>query len=147
MPAIEITASVTIARPASDVFEFLADMSNNTLWQKGMQECRWTSQPPVRIGSTYEQVAHFRGKEIVSSFEVAELEPGRRIRIVSTRGPIPLDITRTVEPTNDGNAAVTAMVKGDTGGMFRLAAPFMSAIVGRSIRADYRRLKALLEQG
>ena len=37
-----------------------------------MQECRWTSEPPLRLGSTYDQEAKFLGKAIVSSFEVIE---------------------------------------------------------------------------
>ncbi|MDH3752303.1 MAG: SRPBCC family protein [Acidimicrobiia bacterium] len=142
---IEIRAHVEIERPAGEVFTFLADMANNPTWQKGMQECRWTSDPPLRLGSTYDQVARFLGKEIVSSFEVTEYEEGRLIRIESTAGPMTLDITRSVDAGSAGRSTVSAIVRGDSSGVYRLADPIMRLLVGRSVRADYRRLKAHLE--
>ena len=141
---IEVRTKVSIARPPDAVFAYLADMVNNPAWQKGMQACRWTSDPPLRLGSTYDQVARFLGKEIVSSFEVTELESGRRIRIRSTSG-MPLDITRQVEPDDDGRSVVSAVVRGESSGLFRIAEPLMRFLVGRSVRRDYVRLKQALE--
>jgi uncharacterized membrane protein len=141
---IEVRASVEIDRPASEVFDYLADMANNPRWQRGMRSCRWTSEPPLRVGSTYDQEASFLGKPITSSFEVTELEPGSRIRIETTGGSMPIDVTRSVEP--DGNRSrVVAIVRGDPSGLFRLAAPLMKLAVRSSVGRDYRRLKALLE--
>ena len=145
MSAIEVLAEVSIARPAGEVFAYIADMSRNTEWQKGMQECRWTSEPPLRLGSTYDQVAAFLGKEIVSSFEVTEFVDGERIRIESTGGSMPLDITRSVQATGEGSCSVSARVCGDAAGVFSIAAPLMKAMVGRSVRADYQRLKRQIE--
>jgi hypothetical protein len=127
------------------VFDFLADMSNNPKWQKGMQECRWTSDPPLRLGSTYDQVARFLGKEIVSSFVVTEFAPGHRIRIQTTSGTMPIDVIREVAAVVDGRSSVSATVTGDPSGVFRLAAPLMRLMVSRSVDRDYRRLKELLE--
>lgn len=142
---IEVTASVPIDRPAEDVFAFLADMANNPRWQKGMRSCRWTSEPPLRVGSTYEQTASFLGRTIESSFEVVEFEPGERIRIRTTGGSMPIDVTRTVDDRPDGTCTVGAVVRGDSSNLFKVADPLMKRMVERSVRADYRRLKALLE--
>ena len=142
---IEISAQVEIARSPEAIFDFLADMSNNPTWQKGMQACRWTSEPPLRLGSTYDQVARFLGKEIVSSFVVTEFEPGHRIRIRTTSGTMPIDVTREVTAVADGRSSVSAIVRGDPTGVFRLATPLMRMMVQRSVTRDYRRLKELLE--
>lgn len=142
---VEVEAAVEIDRPPREVFAYLADMARNPEWQRGMQECRWTSEPPLRLGSTYDQVARFLGKEIVSSFEVVEFEPGARIRIRTTSGTMPLDVTRGVEPDGSGGSRVSAVVRGDPTGVFRLAGPLMRLLVGASVRRDYRRLKAQLE--
>jgi uncharacterized membrane protein len=142
---IEVTASLVIGRPAGEVFEFLADMANNPRWQRGMRSCTWTSEPPVTVGSTYDQVASFLGRRIVSSFEVVELSPGERIRIRTTGGTMPIDVTRTVLPTGGGSCSVSAIVRGDPSGVFRVAEPVLRRMVERSVRGDYRRLKALLE--
>lgn len=141
---IEVHASVDIDRPAEEVFDYLADMANNPHWQRGMESCEWTSEPPLRLGSTYDQRARFLGREIVSSFEVTELDPGRRIRIVTTGGSMPIDVTRSVDPSGDG-ARVSAVVRGDASGIFRIAEPLMKLMVQASVRRDYRRLKEILE--
>jgi hypothetical protein len=136
---------VTIQRPPTEVFAFLSDWSNNPRWQKGMQSCTWTSEPPLRVGSTYDQVATFMGRTIVSSFEVAELEPVAKVRIRTTASSLPLDITRLVAPAGDGATTVTAIVRGHPGGVMRLFNPLMRLLVQRSVRADYDRLKELLD--
>ena len=142
---IEVTARTEIDRAPQVVFDFLADMSNNPRWQKGMQECRWTSDPPLQLGSTYDQVARFLGREIVSSFVVTEFASGHRIRIQTTSGTMPIDVMREVVAVADGRSSVSATVTGDPTGVFRLAAPLMRLMVSRSVRRDYRRLKELLE--
>jgi len=142
---LEVVAQQAIRRPAAEVFDFIADMANNTQWQKGMRSCAWTSDPPVRVGSTYDQEASFLGKKIVSSFEVTGFVPGERIRITSTSGPMPIDVMREVDPVTDNVCLVEAVVRGDATGLFRIATPIIKLMVRRSVNADYRRLKALLE--
>ncbi len=141
---IEVRAEVDVDRQASDAFAFIADMSNNPRWQKGMKSCEWTSEPPLKLGSTYDQEAGFLGRTIRSSFEVIEFEPSRRIRIKTTGGSMPIDVTREVEARGDG-CTVSAVVRGDSSGLFRIASPIMKQLVGFSVRSDYRRLKKLLE--
>lgn len=141
---MRIVVSTHVDRPPQDVFGYLADFENNPEWQKGMQECTFTSEPPSRVGSTYDQVAKFRRKEIRSSFVVTGLEPGRSISIETTVSPFPIRVTRTVTPAA-GGSAVQAVVEGDASGFMRLAGPLLTAMVRRSVKADYRRLKELLE--
>jgi carbon monoxide dehydrogenase subunit G len=148
---MEVTASVEINRPPAEVFSYLADMANNPVWQRGQQWCAWTSEPPLDVGSTYDQVASFLGKTITSSFEVVEFEPGRRIRIKSTGGTMPIDVTREVAPAASGTGStVSAIVRGEPAGvlgvMTNIAAPLMRIMVRNSVRSDYGRLKEILEQ-
>lgn len=142
---IEVVVSVEVARPADEVFAYLADWSNNPQWQDGMVACTWTSEPPLQVGSTYDQEARFLGRPIVSSFEVVEHEPGRRVRIVTTQSTMPLDITREVEPLDEGRTRVTATIRGGPEGLLSLADPLTERMVRRNVEADYARLKALLE--
>lgn len=142
---MEVTSQIDIDRPAAAVFDYVADMSNNTAWQQGQVRCDWTSDPPIAIGSTYDQEARFLGRAIVSNFEVTEFEPGRRIRIVSTGGTMDIDVTRTVTPVEDGGCRVGAIVRGDAPGPMKLLGPLLPVMVRASVRKDYRRLKELLE--
>jgi uncharacterized membrane protein len=142
---IEVTSEVMIHRPADEVFTFLADAENNPTWQRGMQRCQWTSTPPIREGSTYEQEARMLGKPVTSTFEVVDLEPGRRITIRTIESSFPIEVTRSVEPVGEDRCIARARVTGDPSGVFRLATPLMRKIVERSVRGDYRRLKEHLE--
>ena len=105
----------------------------------------FTTDPPFRVGSRYDQVAKFLGKTIESSFEVIEHEPGRMVKATSTAGSFPITFTRTVEPA-DGGSRVSALIEGDASGFFRLAAPIMRWMVRRSVNRDYAKLKRLLEE-
>lgn len=143
---IRTTVEIDIARPPEEVFAFISDFTNNTRWQDGMRECTFTSDPPLRVGSTYDQVAVFRRREIRSSFVVTALDEGRTVTIETTAGPFPIKVTRSVAPV-DGGTRVRADVEGSPGGLLGLLAPIVTRMVRRSVRADYRRLKDLLEGG
>ncbi len=138
--SVDVVCSVEIGRPADVVFAFVADFANNPRWQGGMDSCRWTSKARG-VGATYAQVAHFLGKTIETHFEVTALEPGHSISIESTVSTFPIQVTRTVEPLGPERARVTAHVRGQPTGLMKLFSP----LVGRAVRKDYRRLRALLE--
>jgi hypothetical protein len=142
---IDITTSVEIERNAAAMFEYLADFENNPPWQRGMRSASWTSQPPVAVGSTYDQIARFVGREIRTSFEVTALEPARSITITSTAGSFPVTITRTVAALGAGRSKATAHVSGDSSRFLRIADPIAQWLVRRAVTGDYARLKQILE--
>lgn len=141
---IEVVVDRTVAKPADAVFDFLSDHSNNPRWQGGMQSCTWTTEPPIRVGSRYDQVARFLGREIRTEFEVTAFEPGRSITIESRSGPLDLHITRTVETDGD-RTHVHAVIRGTPSGPMRFAEPLMAGKVRKDINADYDRLVTLLD--
>lgn len=141
---MDMVTQVEIQRPAAEVFAYLADFENNPAWQGGMQSCKWTSEGPVGVGSTYDQVASFLGRPILTSFEVSAFEEGRSISIVSVVSTFPIQVTRSVEPLAAGACRVTANVAGQPPLVMRLM-PGMNWMVKRSVTSDYKKLKALLE--
>lgn len=143
---IKIETRVQINRPTDEIFLFISNFENNPRWQSGQLEARFTSDGPLGVGSTYEQVAKFLGRRVVSTFEVVEYEPGRKVKASSTSGSFPITFTRIVEPF-EGGSEVTAIIEGDASGFFKLAEPLLSLMVHRSVDSDYQNLKQLLEQG
>jgi hypothetical protein len=126
----------------------MENAEHNPKWIRNMQTARWTTDPPIRIGSRYEQVARFLGKEVRTSFEVTRLDPGRVITISSLPGSsFPVTITREVAPIGPDRCRVRETAAGDAGGFFRLADPLMRPLVRRNIARDYGRLKQQLESG
>ena len=137
---MDLRVERAIKRPAAEVFEFFADASNNVVWQRGMKSCEWTTEPPIALGSTYEQVAEFMGRPITSSFEVTGFEPGHSITIEAFASTFPIQVTRTVEPIGDDRCRVLAHISGGPGGSLKLLNPLTDRMARRSIEADYDRL-------
>ena len=136
-----VVVSVDVDRPAADVFAYLDEVEHNPEWLAGMQSARWITDPPRGVGSRYEQVARFLGKEIRTSFEVTEHLPGRRVTIRSLEGSsFPITVTREVEALGADRSRVTETVESDPAGFYRLAGPLLHAMVRLRIQRDYRRL-------
>ncbi|HEX6583943.1 MAG TPA: SRPBCC family protein [Thermoleophilaceae bacterium] len=145
MSPIDVSTSIDIDRPADEVFAFVSEFPNNPRWQGGQRSCEWTSEPPLRVGSAYDQHARFLGKDMTNSFRVVEHDPERRVKFTSTGGSFPITVTRTVEPLDHSRSRFTEHVQGEPGRFFRIAEPILRRLVRRSIRRDFPRLKALLE--
>ena len=140
----QVRVQVTIRRPVDEVFEYLANFENNPKWQGGMKEATFTSEGPLRVGSTYDQVASFLGRRVESSFEVIAYEAGRMVKATTTSGSFPITFTRKVSALESGTE-VSAIIEGDASGFFQIAAPILKMLVQRSINADYKNLKKVLE--
>jgi hypothetical protein len=142
---VKLDSSVEIDRPADVVFAVISDFSRNPEWQRGVKSARWTSEPPIRVGSTYVQVARFLGRDVVTTFGVVAHDADRSITIESRQSSFPIKVTRTVEPLGANRSRVTAHIVGEPGRFFRFLGPFLRLMAERSVRGDYERLRRLLE--
>ena len=141
---MRVDVQVTIDHPLEEVFAYITNFENNPKWQSGIQSCKFITEPPLRIGSRYEQVASFMGRRIVSVFEVVEYEPNRMVRFHSISGTFPIRILRSVESTYSGSV-VSATIEGEPTGLLKLMTPLARPMMRRSIESDYQRLKMILE--
>jgi uncharacterized protein YndB with AHSA1/START domain len=142
-----VIVEIEISRPPVDVWEYLANAEHNPEWLSNMSSCRWTTDPPIRVGSMYDQHARFLGKDVRTSFEVSALEPERLITITSLPGSsFPLTITRKLDPVDPRRCLVTEIASGDVSGFYRVAEAPMRMMVRRNIARAYRKLKHLLEE-
>jgi len=143
---MRMTAERTIGRPADEVAEFFFDASNNPKWQNGMVSCDWVSDPPIDVGSIYEQRARFMGRDVRSTFVVTDFEPGRMIRIETIESTFPIQVERRVDPIDDSSSRVSAEITGGPEGrVMKMLSPLMAGRAQKSVDADYDRLVQLLE--
>ena len=141
---IKLTVRTEIKVPAKETFLYVKDFSNNAKWQSGIKSTDWTSPPPIRVGSTYDQLADY--KDTVTGYEIIAIEPGRSITTESRRGAtFPITVTRRVDPLGPSRCRITVDLVGHPRGWRRFARPLVVTTVRKSIEADYRRLKRLLE--
>ena len=142
---IAVTIRTEIAVPADVAFAYVSDFSNNAAWQSGIESTTWTTPPPIRVGSIYDQVTDHKGA--VTSHEITAIEPGRSITTESREGAaIPVTVTRTVESLGESRCRITVRLTAHPRGLRRLTKPLLRRVVRKSIASDYRRLKRLLEK-
>ena len=142
---MQVEVQVDIHRSIEDVFAYITNFENNPKWQGGMVSCTFTTEPPVREGSRYTQVAQFMGRTIQSKFVVTKFVSNERVEFETTESTFPIQIVRTASPA-EGGTRVNAIISGQPGGLIKLFTPLTQVMMRRSIEADYARLKAILEQ-
>lgn len=144
--AVDVTVETLVEREVEDVAAFAGDPSNAPTWYANIESVQWRTEPPVRVGSRMDFVAHFLGRRLSYTYEVLELEPGRRLVMSTSEGPFPMTTTYTWEPSGEGTR-MTLRNHGEPSGFASIGAPLMSRAMRRATTKDLARLKALLETG
>ena len=140
---MELTASVEIARPAAEVFAYLAEPGNNPLWQKGMKHCEWITDGPIAVGSQYRQEASFLGRAVVSVFEVVDYADGASITFETIESTFPIKVRRWVEARGDEACLVSAVIGGGPK-VPRFVEGLVGKLAQRSVTRDYETLAVTL---
>jgi uncharacterized protein YndB with AHSA1/START domain len=142
--AVDVLTEIEIARPPAEVAAFAADPANATRWYENIESVqpRYAGQPTV--GSRAEYTARFLGRSMTYTYEITELEPGRRLVMSTDEGPFPMETTYTWEEV-PGGTRMTLRNRGEPSGFAGVAAPLMERAIRRANRKDLSRLKGVLE--
>lgn len=144
--AVDVVTEIEIARPREEVAAFAADPGNATAWYKNIQAVDWETPPPVAIGSKLRFRARFLGRTLEYTYEVRELEPGRRFVMSTAQGPFPMETTYEWEDAAQGATTMRLRNRGEPSGFASVTASLMAGAIRRANQADLRRLKQLLER-
>ena len=137
--------TVTIRRPAEDVFVFLADFENVPSWNHAIQSITKTSPGPVGVGSTYRQIRSEPSRS-EDGFEVTVFEPTRRLAIDGEIGPFHARVDYRLEPIE---GATTRLINGvelrPSSAVSKVLAPFARSRVKAGVAENLDTLKQILE--
>jgi uncharacterized membrane protein len=141
---VDVETSVVIARPRSEVAAYAGNPDNTPEWYENIRSIEWQSPRPMRVGSKLAFVAHFLGRRLAYTYEVAELVPDERLVMRTSEGPFPMETS--YQWSSEGqDTRMTLRNRGEPRGFSKIMAPFMAAAMRRANRKDLARLKALLE--
>ncbi len=142
-----VSLSVTIQRPAGDVFAVLADLGSAARWSSALEE-ELLTPGPLRVGSRRRAVVPtFAGRTTENEMELTELVPDRRLAMRGVAGfPFPVRILAELEPAG-GGALLRWTTWLEPGGAARLTIPVLAASYRRSFSRDLARLKSMMESG
>ena len=142
---VDVTTETVIDRPSTEVAAFAGNPSNAPRWYVNIKSVNWKTPPPMRVGSKLDFTAHFLGRRIDYTYEVAEWEPGRRLVMRTEQGPFPMETTYTWEPAGEGRTRMTLRNRGGSAGFFKVADRLQAVAIRRATSRDLARLKTLLE--
>ena len=143
--SVDVSSTILINRPRDQVSGYAADPDHAPEWYVNIKTVEWKTPPPITIGSQVAFVAHFLGRRMAYTYEVAELVPGERLVMRTAEGPFPMETTYTWETTPDGATRMTLRNRGEPTGFSKLLAPFMAGAMRRANRKDLAALKKRLE--
>jgi uncharacterized protein YndB with AHSA1/START domain len=142
---VDVQVETVINSPTERVAHFAGDPTNAPSWYANIRSIEWQTPPPVKVGSRMDFVARFLGKRLAYTYEVVELEPGRRLVMRTADGPFPMETTYTWEPVKEGMTRMTLRNQGNPSGFYRLTAPVLELAMRRATTKDLARLKAIIE--
>lgn len=97
---VKSAESVVIARPADEVFRFVADLRNEPTWHVDVASVPPETDPVPVVGKTYALTFKpFMGKTD-GTFTALEVEPGARVVYLADFAELQPRITYTVEPAS-----------------------------------------------
>ncbi len=144
MQAFENT--VTIQRPADEVFAFLADFENIPRWNYAIEETRKASAGPVGVGTRYRQTRTVPSRS-VEGFEVTVFEPARRLAMHGQIGPFQATISYELEAVAGVTQLVNNVELDPSQAMLRLAAPLAVPRIKAAVAQNLGKLRLVLEDG
>ena len=147
---VRFESSTVIRRPVGEVFDRLADLQGYGGWmhRTGLfRECRLTSEPPVRQGTTYvdsTRMGRFHG-------EVTEFLPPTRIAFTETlrwfRAPMSQARPEYVLEGDESATTVHHVAVGELYGWMKLMKPAAAWMASRERTSTLDSLKRSLESG
>ena len=139
---IDQSHTVTIDRPVGEVFDFVAEPSNEPKWHFDVREVVRPKQGPIALGTTYEWIVRFLGmKKYVG--EVTAFEPNRFIEMTTLEGPVLPQLTHAFQAEGD-HTTYTRRIRFETKGLFKVLEPLIKRMPSPNARWA-ENLKLVLE--
>ncbi|GGC52803.1 SRPBCC family protein [Hoyosella rhizosphaerae] len=142
---VDVTTSIEIARPLSEVAGYCADPSNATEWYANIKKVHWRTAPTVEVGARVAFTAEFLRRTLEYEYEIVEFEPLVRLVMRTTEGPFPMQTTYEWTAVSPTVTRVTLNNAGEPLGFSRLVAPMMTAAMRRANTKDLQALKRIVE--
>jgi uncharacterized membrane protein len=143
----EIKETITINRPVSDVFRYVADLNNAAQWQPDVVEAH-VSGERARVGSFFTHVRTTRllGWKLDLNADVVNLVPNRLIEYKGAVARFPVRGQYEFE-SSGGTTVVREYVNVRMGFLYAIFSPLMSSAIAGRTRRSLANLKQTLEAG
>ena len=125
MVMVHVTRTFTVQQPTSVVVGYLKDFARAEAWDPGTKSCRRTDSGDLRIGSTWQNVSVFRGRETQLEYTLRRLDPDRLTFVGKNKTATSTD--DMAFSSGDGVTTITYNATIEFHGLAKLAGPFLQS--------------------
>ncbi|MBA3233187.1 MAG: SRPBCC family protein [Propionibacteriales bacterium] len=124
-----VKRTLVVNVPADRIYPYLADFETAKEWDSGTVRCNRTSGDGG-VGTTYDNVSKFLGRETTLVYTVTALEPDRLIAWKGENASVISDDTITLSPSGTGTQ-VTYLAEFTFNGFAKYLAPLLTPAVNK----------------
>ncbi len=133
-----------IRRPLEEVFGFLADLENWSLWRPDLRASEQVSGGSMEAGATFRQALEIKGRQVELFCEVTDHEPNEKLSFACDREDVALAFDFVFDPV-DGGTKLTSRGEGKLNGFYSLFEPLVDREANEQVKANLHNLKDYLE--
>jgi hypothetical protein len=97
-----ITEIESSRRPI-DVFAYMSDFANATAWDPSVREARRVGDTAIGVGSAFDVVARFAGRDVPLRYVIVEHDAPRRVVLEARRPAFVSRDSITIDPAGAGS--------------------------------------------
>jgi hypothetical protein len=144
----DVTASHEVKASPERVAAVEFDPARDPEWIGGVDTVEALTPPPLTVGSRVRRLGRFIGRRIEWIMLVEGFEPNRLVAMRAEKSPFPMQVDYILEPLDGGRRTRASIrIRGAGGkGMYGLPGFLVGPMVRRSVTADLRRLRAIVER-
>ena len=117
--------TVTSKWDVTTAFAYMSDFSNAATWDPGVVSAHRVGDGDVALGTTFELVANFNGRQLPLTYEVIAFDRPRRV-VLRAQTNLVLSIDEITFAASEHGTEVTYDADLRTRGWFKLAAPVVA---------------------
>ncbi|GAA2607873.1 SRPBCC family protein [Paractinoplanes durhamensis] len=142
----QINGEVLIRRPAEEVFDFVADERNESMYNPAMVDVEKITEGPIGLGTRFAATMITNRRPLRIEIEYTGFDRPRSLTSMSCMAAADFAGTLTVTPEADGTHLRWSWQMRPKGAL-RLLAPLLEPVGARRERAVWARLRDFLEAG
>ena len=142
---LTVEESIVINKPRMDVWEFMTDPDNVTVYSSNIVEYELVSGEKQEVGRVCRGAAKVAGRRLEFTDELVDSEPGRHGKLASTDATIPYTLSLHYQDEGDGTKLTWRQEVESLKGLFKFADPIVLKLYARDVRSNLEKAKTILE--
>jgi len=142
---LTVEESVVISKPRPEVWDFLMDPENVTVYSSNIMDYEVLSGGAHEVGRVARAVVKVAGIKLESTDELVDIQEGRSGKLVSQDAKVPYTLEIVCEDADAGTKVTWHQESESFKGVFKFADPIVLKLYARDVRSNLEKAKTILE--